>query len=240
MRPPPASQRNLFLTLLHHRSGNGINSLARIPVGIWMYWGDEYVPLRQVRRAQPMRLRYEPAPGRARQPHPGPLTVVDLRKLPVIGARAARGRLVWPGARRRVDRGRGPGGGLRHRRCGHARGHLRRGPAAPVPGQRAGHAQPGRHPDQPALQRGLDPRGAVPVLAAGPDRRPPGPGAHRRDPARRDRRIGHPRRAAARRPRLRPDGQPRSCCRSASGWPRPGPPATATRPPAPRRSRPRC
>jgi hypothetical protein len=47
----PASQRNLFLTLLHHRSGNGISSLARIPVGIWMYWGDEYVPLRQVRRA---------------------------------------------------------------------------------------------------------------------------------------------------------------------------------------------
>ena len=47
----PANQRNLFLTLLHHRSGNGISSLARIPVGIWMYWGDEYVPIRQVRRA---------------------------------------------------------------------------------------------------------------------------------------------------------------------------------------------
>jgi hypothetical protein len=47
----PANQRNLFLTLLHHRSGNGISSLARIPVGIWMYWGDGYVPVRQVRRA---------------------------------------------------------------------------------------------------------------------------------------------------------------------------------------------
>ena len=47
----PASQRNLFLTLLHHRGRNGISSLARIPVGIWMYWGDEYVPVRQVRRA---------------------------------------------------------------------------------------------------------------------------------------------------------------------------------------------
>jgi hypothetical protein len=47
----PATQRNLFLTLLHHRGGNGISSLARIPVGIWMYWGDEYVPVRQVRRA---------------------------------------------------------------------------------------------------------------------------------------------------------------------------------------------
>jgi hypothetical protein len=47
----PAAQRELFLTLLHHRAGNGIKSLARIPVGIWMYWGEEYVPLRQVRRA---------------------------------------------------------------------------------------------------------------------------------------------------------------------------------------------
>ena len=47
----PASQRNLLLTLLHHRAGQSISSLARIPVGIWMYWGDEYVPLRQARRA---------------------------------------------------------------------------------------------------------------------------------------------------------------------------------------------
>lgn len=48
----PQSQRQLFLTLLHHRAaGNGIASLARIPLGIWMYWGDSFVPLRQVRRA---------------------------------------------------------------------------------------------------------------------------------------------------------------------------------------------
>jgi hypothetical protein len=47
----PAGQRNLLLTLLHHRPGNNISSLARIPVGIWMYWGDDYVPLRQARRA---------------------------------------------------------------------------------------------------------------------------------------------------------------------------------------------
>ena len=48
----PESQRQLFLTLLHHRAaGNGIASLARVPVGIWMYWGDGFVPLRQVRRA---------------------------------------------------------------------------------------------------------------------------------------------------------------------------------------------
>jgi hypothetical protein len=46
------AQRKLFLTLLHHRgAGNGITSLARIPVGIWMYWGDGFVPVRQVRRA---------------------------------------------------------------------------------------------------------------------------------------------------------------------------------------------
>ena len=47
----PARQRELFLTLLHHRPTNGIRSLARIPVGIWMYWGEAFVPLRQARRA---------------------------------------------------------------------------------------------------------------------------------------------------------------------------------------------
>ncbi len=47
----PENQRKLLLTLLSKRPDNGIKSLARIPVGIWMYWGDEYVPLRQARRA---------------------------------------------------------------------------------------------------------------------------------------------------------------------------------------------
>jgi hypothetical protein len=47
----PENQRQLLLTLLSKRPDNGIPSLARIPVGIWMYWGDEYVPLRQARRA---------------------------------------------------------------------------------------------------------------------------------------------------------------------------------------------
>jgi hypothetical protein len=56
----PANQRNLFLTLLHHRPGNNISSLARIPVSIWMYWGEEYVPLRQARRAL-MRYLGDPA-----------------------------------------------------------------------------------------------------------------------------------------------------------------------------------
>ncbi len=50
-----ANQRNLLLTLLHHRPGKNISGLARIPVAIWMYWGEEYVPLRQARRAL---LRY--------------------------------------------------------------------------------------------------------------------------------------------------------------------------------------
>jgi hypothetical protein len=47
----PASQRNLLITLLHHRPRNHIRSLARIPVGIWLHWGEEYVTLRQARRA---------------------------------------------------------------------------------------------------------------------------------------------------------------------------------------------
>jgi hypothetical protein len=47
----PASQRNLLLTLLQKRPGTNIRSLARIPVGIWMYWGEDYVPIRQARRA---------------------------------------------------------------------------------------------------------------------------------------------------------------------------------------------
>lgn len=45
------NQRHLLLTLLHHRPTNGISGLARIPVGIWVYWGEEYVELPQVRRA---------------------------------------------------------------------------------------------------------------------------------------------------------------------------------------------
>jgi hypothetical protein len=56
----PANQRNLLLTLLHHRPGNSISSLARIPVAIWMYWGEEWVPLRQAQRAL-MRFLGDPA-----------------------------------------------------------------------------------------------------------------------------------------------------------------------------------
>jgi hypothetical protein len=56
----PANQRNLLLTLLHHRPGNSIGSLARIPVAIWMYWGEEWVPLHQARSAL-MRYLGDPA-----------------------------------------------------------------------------------------------------------------------------------------------------------------------------------
>ena len=47
----PASQRELLLMLLHQRPGKSISSLARVPVAIWMYWGEEHVPLRQAHRA---------------------------------------------------------------------------------------------------------------------------------------------------------------------------------------------
>ena len=47
-----ANQRMLFLVLLDKRAeGHGIRQIARIPVWFWMYWGDDYVPLAQARRA---------------------------------------------------------------------------------------------------------------------------------------------------------------------------------------------
>ncbi len=45
-------QRELFATLLQHRSQERrVSALAVIPVALWLYWGEEYVPLRQVRKA---------------------------------------------------------------------------------------------------------------------------------------------------------------------------------------------
>lgn len=45
-------QRQLFLSLLAKRSEvRHIKPLAQIPVFIWMCWGEDYVPLRQARRA---------------------------------------------------------------------------------------------------------------------------------------------------------------------------------------------
>lgn len=47
-----ANQRRLFLTLLDKRViSPHIRSLARIPLFIWLYWGDDYVPTRQALRA---------------------------------------------------------------------------------------------------------------------------------------------------------------------------------------------
>ena len=46
-----ANQRNLLLSLLQHRPTNGIKSIARIPVAIWTYWGEDYVPTSQALRA---------------------------------------------------------------------------------------------------------------------------------------------------------------------------------------------
>lgn len=46
------NQLNLFLLLLTKRKDvNRISSLVVIPVAIWMYWGDEWITLKQVRRA---------------------------------------------------------------------------------------------------------------------------------------------------------------------------------------------
>jgi len=45
-------QRQLFALLLRHRSTvKRLSTLAALPVTIWVYWGDDYVPLRQAKRA---------------------------------------------------------------------------------------------------------------------------------------------------------------------------------------------
>jgi DNA-binding transcriptional MerR regulator len=45
------NQQQLLFALLHHRPGNDVSSLARIPVALWLYFGDEYVTLAHARRA---------------------------------------------------------------------------------------------------------------------------------------------------------------------------------------------
>lgn len=48
----PEEQRELFLELLQKRDeGASIAALCNCPVWLWLWWGDTYVPLRQVRRA---------------------------------------------------------------------------------------------------------------------------------------------------------------------------------------------
>lgn len=47
-----ANQATLLVELLQaQRSGPSIGALCRVPVWLWLRWGDAYVPLRQVRRA---------------------------------------------------------------------------------------------------------------------------------------------------------------------------------------------
>lgn len=48
----PETQRRLWLTLLDkRRATQQVRALANVPVAIWLYWGEAYVPLGQVRRA---------------------------------------------------------------------------------------------------------------------------------------------------------------------------------------------
>lgn len=48
----PYEQMRLFLLLLDKRRGvKRIGTLCNIPVSFWLLWGDQYAPLRQVRRA---------------------------------------------------------------------------------------------------------------------------------------------------------------------------------------------
>jgi hypothetical protein len=48
-----ANQRELFLALLRHRDDAGsVAALCNLPVWLWLWWGDDFVPLRQARRAQ--------------------------------------------------------------------------------------------------------------------------------------------------------------------------------------------
>lgn len=48
----PENQRDLLLLILDKRGdSSGIAHLLRIPIAIWLYWGDDYVPTRQALRA---------------------------------------------------------------------------------------------------------------------------------------------------------------------------------------------
>lgn len=48
----PDNQLDLLLTLLRKRDEvRHTRALVVLPVGVWLYWGDEWIPIRQVRRA---------------------------------------------------------------------------------------------------------------------------------------------------------------------------------------------
>lgn len=81
-------QRDLLLDLLARREQvrPSVKTLAKVPVGIWVYFGDEYIPLRQVRRALE--------------------TYAGIRRRPRLNHRSVAARLIWriarPGARRQA------------------------------------------------------------------------------------------------------------------------------------------
>lgn len=129
-----ANQRNLLLTLLHHRPGNRIGSLARIPVGIWMYWGEEYVPLRQARRALMTRLGDPRASMRAAKEaarailgqidHPGATPQARRELLAVLTDASYTGQADFPHIREAIRAVFEPGSREIRRAIGH--------PAAPM------------------------------------------------------------------------------------------------------------
>jgi hypothetical protein len=88
-------QFRLFLTILEHRSDvsrKNLSALCNIPVWIWLRWGDDHVPLRQVRRA--MKTWVVPVMGssRAKAEAGGRKVLSDLK---LLGAeRADRKRLL--------------------------------------------------------------------------------------------------------------------------------------------------
>ena len=102
-----------------------------------------------------------------------------------------------------MDRGCGPARGFRDRRDRYPAGMSRRGPATAisVSACSARLARPSRRPTCSATSS--PPGCPVPAPSTAPDRRPPSPAAHRRDPARRRRGIGHPRRTDPRPDNLR-------------------------------------
>src|SRR5450631_4937835 len=64
-----SNQRQLFSALLQHRDqALRLSWLSSIPLVLWVYWGDEYVPTRQARKALTTSLESRQQPkGRAAQ-----------------------------------------------------------------------------------------------------------------------------------------------------------------------------
>src|ERR1017187_3761098 len=106
--------------------------------------------------------------------------------------------IAWQDARERLAWGRATGGGLRQRRAVPPRRDLGAVLLLPFQVSGLGTPSPAVTPAKPALQRGRRSRRSLRLLAAGTDRRSARPGAHRRNLARRHRRLGHPGRTATR------------------------------------------